>query len=84
MANEFVTLRPGPKGGLTVPVAAYNLIFALVNRDLVLTQHGESLRVQGPNGTKPDLTPEETALIKRWKFHLIALINYVPPEEPFL
>ena len=79
-SDEFITLAPGPTGGLTLPIEVIRLACSLEERSFVLSQHGESLRVQGPNGTKPDLTPEETILIKRYKGHLLALLTYQAPE----
>ena len=78
--GEFVTLAPGPNGGLTVPLDAYRLAHELIGRDLILSQTGETLRIKGPNGTKPDLSESEVEQIKRWKFHLIAMLVYRAPE----
>ena len=76
MTEDFVMLA----GGLTVPVDAFNLAHELVGRGLILSQSGETLRIKGPNGTKPDLSQSEVERIKRWKFHLIAMLVYQPPE----
>ena len=81
MSEDFVTLAPGPNGGLTVPLDAFNLAHELMtHRDLILSQTGDVLRIKGPNGSKPDLSPSEVERIKRWKFHLIALLVYRAPE----
>ena len=80
MIGDFVTLAPGPNGGLTVPLDAYNLAHELIGRDLIFSQTGETLRIKGPNGSKPELSQSEVERIKRWKFHLIALVVYRAPE----
>ena len=80
----FVHLPPGPNGGLDVPADAYRLLSSLICRDLVLTGisgDGRTLRVTGVNGAKPDLSPEDVAGIKKYKFHLLALISYRAPER---
>ena len=80
VSGEFVTLAPGPKGGLTVPLDAFRLAHELIGRDLILSQTGETLRIKGPNGSKPELSQSEVERIKRWKFHLIAMLLYRAPE----
>ena len=78
--TEFVTLEPGPTGGLIVPLDAYNLALELERRDLTLRQVGDSLRIQGPHGTKPDLSAGDVDRIRRYKFHLFALMHYRGPD----
>ena len=78
--DDFVTLEPGPNGGLTVPLDAFNLAHELIGRDLILSQTGETLRIKGPNGNKPDLSKSEVERIRKWKWHLICLLNYKAPE----
>ena len=68
-------------GGLTVPGAAYRLISDLIGRDYSLRQEGEMLRIAGPNGSKPELSADEIAGIKRYKAHLLAMIAYRAPER---
>jgi len=76
--SELIALR----GGLTVPREAFDLFHALVtHRGLVLTQDDDKLRVARADGSRPDLTPEDAALIRRWKPHLLALLAYRAPEE---
>ena len=79
MSEELVTLAPGPTGGLTVPVDAYNLILELERRDLILSQVGDTLRIQGPKGTKPELSAADVERIKRYKHHLLVLLAYRAP-----
>ena len=75
--SELVELR----GGLIVPVEAYELVCRLtVERNLTLTVDGDRLRVSGPPGIAPALTDDEVAGIKRWKPHLIALMQYRAPK----
>ena len=78
--DDFVTLEPGPNGGLTVPLDAFNLAHELIGRDLILSQTGDVLRIKGPNGSKPELSEYEVERIKKWKFHLIAMLVYRAPE----
>ena len=75
-SDQFVELA----GGLTVPVEAFVLAHELSRRDLILRVQGDLLRIQGPGGTKPDLSPEDMAKIRRWKAHLIALLDYRAPK----
>ncbi len=79
--TEFVHLLPGPTGGLDVPLEAYALISDLISRDLTLRQEGESLRIAGPNGGKPDLSATDVDGIKRYKAHLLAMLAYRAPEH---
>lgn len=78
--SEIVSLKPGPTGGLDVPAAAFTFCHALLERGLTLTPDGDRLRVSGPNGTKPDLSAEDVAQIKKWKMHLCALLAYRAQE----
>ena len=79
-SEDFIVLAPGPAGGLVVPLDAYRLLFELVDRDFMLSQRGEALLVVGPNGTKPDLSAPDIARIKRWKYHILAMLTYRAPE----
>ena len=84
-ASGYVELR----GGLMVPVDALRLAWALTDRDLILSQEGDKLRIIGPNGCKPAFSESEITEIHRWKRHLLSLIAYRAPEpsslfaEPF-
>ena len=69
------------RGGLTVPEEPYRLVFALQDRGLTLTADGETLRVAGPNGSKPELSADDTVAIRKWKSHLMALLAYRAPED---
>lgn len=76
MSTELVPLA----GGLTVPVGVLTLMFALLNRGLELRQDGDLLRIVWPGGAKPDLTETDVASIRRWKYHILALLAYRAPE----
>lgn len=67
-------------GGLTVPAEAYNLALDLDRRGMTFKVEEDRLRVSGPDG-KPDLSEAETAAIRKWKHHLIALVEYRAPER---
>jgi hypothetical protein len=60
-------------------VEALKLFLNLEDRGIGMEAQGDRLRVFGPSG-KPVLTAYETASIKRWKYHLLALVAYRPPE----
>ena len=80
MGEQFVTLAPGPTGGLTVPLDAYNLIHELMTqRELLLVQVGDKLRVRNWDGSAPTLSADEQARIRKWKPHLLALLAYRAP-----
>lgn len=78
--SEFVTLTPGPTGGLTVPLDAYNLAHELLTqRALLLVQVGDKLRVRNRDGTAPALSADDQARIRKWKHHILAMLTYEPP-----
>jgi hypothetical protein len=68
-ADRFVLLR----GGLTVPAEAYLLLLELEQRTFTVTRDGDTLIVRPPDR----LTRQDVARIKRWKFHLLLLLDYV-------
>lgn len=70
-ATDLVTLR----GGLTLPLAALRLAWALEERGLHMGVDGDMLTI-GPPAL---LTDDDRALIRRWKPHLLAIITYIPP-----
>lgn len=75
--DRFIELRNGP----SVPVEAFRLAQDLITtRGLVLRQEGDLLRVSNPDGSRPDLSPEDVEAIRKWKAHLLALIAYAPPS----
>ena len=75
---ELVELR----GGLTVPLEDLQFLWALETLGMACEVVGDKLRVQGPNGTKPDLSDEDVTYIKARKPHLLALVAYQPPPSP--
>ena len=76
VASDLVCLRPGPSGGLTVPVQSLRLLWSLEARGFTLTQDGGTLIVRPPE----QLTPTDCEQIRRWKFHLLSLLAYIPPR----
>jgi hypothetical protein len=70
--SELVFLR----GGLVVPSAPYLLALELEERGFTLSQEGDVLVVTPPER----LTRIDCQEIRRWKPHLLALINYRAPE----
>ena len=78
--EPFVTLAPGPAGGLTVPLDAYNLAHELLTqRGLLLVQVGDKLRVRQQDGSAPVLSADDQARIRKWKAHILALLAYQAP-----
>ena len=73
IATAFVVL----KGGLTVPLEALQLAWALEDRGATFTIDGIDLVVDGPPGL---LTEADQVAIRRWKRHLMAIATYSPPE----
>jgi len=73
IATTFVVL----KGGLTVPLEALQLAWALEHRGATLAVDGEDLVVEGPQGL---LTEDDRAAIRRWRGHLKAIASYCVPE----
>ena len=79
-SSDFVTLAPGPTGGLTVPLDAYNLAHELLTqRGLLLVEVGDKLRVRQQDGSAPILSADDQARIRKWKVHLLALLAYQAP-----
>ena len=70
--SDFIELS----GGLTVPAADIALLLDLERRGCSFEVAGETFKVKGVNGAKPELSPEEIATIKRRKAHLMALVAY--------
>jgi hypothetical protein len=73
IATAFVVL----KGGLTVPLEALQLAWALEDRGATFTVDGEALVVDGPPGF---LTDEDRAAIRRWRAHLMVIASYRASE----
>ena len=67
-------------GGLATPVEPLALALDLDRRGITLRVEGDKLRVVGVDGAKPELSEAETAAIRRWKAHLIALAEYRAPD----
>jgi hypothetical protein len=72
-ANVFVILR----GGLTVRVAAVDLLLSLEARGITLARDGEFL-VLTENADRA--SEEDRQLIRWYKPHLLALIDYCERE----
>ena len=70
--SEYVCLR----GGFMVPLEPMLLLFELEDRGFKLTQDGDSLIVR-PHS---QLTRVDYDRVRRWKAHLLALVNYQPPQ----
>jgi hypothetical protein len=68
----LVELKQGP----TVPEDVVDLLITLESRGIRLAVDGDKLRVSGPDG-KPDLTPEDGDRIRKWKPHLLAVVDYI-------
>jgi hypothetical protein len=73
IATTFVVL----KGGLTFPLEALQLAWALEDRGATFAVDGIDLVVDGARGL---LTDADQVAIRRWKRHLMALATYWPPK----
>jgi hypothetical protein len=73
IATAFVVL----KGGLTIPLEALQLAWALEDRSATFAVDGDDLVVDGPPGL---LTEDDRAAIRRWRVHLKAIATYQAPE----
>jgi len=71
-ASDFVLL----KGGYCVPLAPLLLVLRLEERGVHLHRDGADLRVRPWSQVSTD----ERAELKRWKAHVLALVDYVPTE----
>jgi hypothetical protein len=71
--SSFVFLR----GGLTVPLAPFELVLGLERRGFSMRREGGDLLVV-PGRC---LTEEDRTLIRRWKTHILALLEYEPPTQ---
>jgi hypothetical protein len=69
----FVNLR----GGLTVPAAALRLLFDLQERGFELAAEGKAALIVRPASR---LTDDDRCQIRRWKWHLRALLAYGAPK----
>jgi hypothetical protein len=70
-ASEFITLKDGP----TVPAAPLVLLLDLEARGFTLCQDGDALLIH----PYERLTVSDCASIKRWRWHLLMLLDYQPP-----
>ena len=73
VATAFVVL----KGGLSVPLEALQLAWALEDRGAMFGVDGQDLVVDGPRGL---LTDEDRTAIRRWRGELKAIASYCIPE----
>jgi len=65
------------KGGLTVPLDALRLAWALEDRGARFTVDGGDLVVEGPPGF---LTDEDRVAIRHWRVPLKAIASYRVPD----
>ena len=68
-------------GTLVIAEEPLRLILELEERGLVLTQVVGNLRVSNKDGTPPELTDEDRNRIKRWKLHLLQIVDWVTARE---
>ena len=65
-------LRDGP----LVSVDAVALALDFETRGITLREDQGTLKVAGPDGSRPNLTDDEPAKIRRLKPHLLAIVAY--------
>jgi len=63
------------KGGPMVPVEAYLTLLDLERRGVTVEASGAGLMV----GPRKLLTEADRARVRKWKPHLLMLVNYQPP-----
>jgi hypothetical protein len=71
-SEDYVPL----KGGLTVPVASVFLLFDLERRGFRLSRCGPDIAIRPFD----QLTDADRRELRRWKDHVLSLLDYVPPE----
>jgi hypothetical protein len=71
-SDRYVLLR----GGLAIPVDPMLLALELEERGFRLHREDDVLVVQ----PHERLTRDDCARIRRWKLHLLALLDYQPPR----
>jgi hypothetical protein len=71
--NRYVVLR----GGLALPIEPILLLLDLEARGFQIASDGDALLI----GPQRDLTADDCERIAKWKTHLLALIDYRPPER---
>jgi len=67
-SDRYVSLS----AGLVIPIEPYLLVFELENEGFSLRRDGDVLVVS----PSQKLTPDLCARIRRWKFHVLALLDY--------
>ena len=63
-------------GGLVVPAEPLRLVFNLQAQGFELSVDGHDLVVRPRSG----LSPEDCQLLRRWKLHILAILNYEAPR----
>ena len=71
--SRFVLL----KNGLALPIDPILLALELEERGFSMTREEDDVLSVQPYER---LTPDDYTRIRRWKFHLLSLLEYVPPE----
>ena len=72
--RAFVTLKQGP----TLPVEALELAIDLERRGVALSLDADQQLVIDPSA---DLNDLDRSRIRRWRWHLAAIVGYRCPEE---
>lgn len=68
-ACDYVLL----KGGVAVPLVVLQLLWDLEDREIRIRAKGADTLVVAPSGK---LTDADRAALKRWKSHVLTLVNY--------
>lgn len=71
-SDRFVVLRPG----LIVSREALEAVLDLEQRGVRLTAQPDGAILAAP---RTALTDADRASVKRWKFHILAILAYEPP-----
>lgn len=75
-ASDFVTFA----GGLTLPIAVWLLALDLESRGVQMAVDGDQLVVS----PRELVTEADIAQIRRWKSHLIAVVQYQAPTPSWM
>lgn len=70
--GRYVFLR----GGLALPVEPCLLALELERRGIRLTRDGEDIIIE----PRELLTDDDRQQLRRWKRHVLAILDYTPPE----
>lgn len=77
--SDFVELVPRVplQNGLIMPVAVVALLLQLETKNLKIRKENDKVFVSTLDGGKPDLSPDAIALLRQYKLHILACLDYM-------